>query len=58
VLAVDGVNATIKRGRDAVKVHVNRVKPFLEPGFSGLPSGKILTLVFSDMRMRGTGWIT
>jgi transposase InsO family protein len=28
VLAVDGVNATIKRGRAAVKVHVNRVKPF------------------------------
>ena len=28
VLAVEGVNATIKRGRDAVKVHVNRLKPF------------------------------
>jgi transposase InsO family protein len=28
VLAVDGVNATIKRGRTAVKVHVNRLKPF------------------------------
>jgi hypothetical protein len=28
VLAVEGVNATIKRGRDAVKVHINRVKPF------------------------------
>jgi hypothetical protein len=27
VLAVDGVNATIKRGRDAVKVHINRLKP-------------------------------
>jgi hypothetical protein len=29
VLAVDGVNATIKRGRNTVKVHVNRLKPFL-----------------------------
>ena len=28
VLAVAGVNVTIKRGKDAVKVHVNRVKPF------------------------------
>jgi hypothetical protein len=28
VLAVEGVNATIKRGRDAVKVHKNRLKPF------------------------------
>lgn len=28
VLAVDGVNATIKRGKTAVKVHVNRLKPF------------------------------
>jgi hypothetical protein len=28
VLAVDGVNATIKRGITAVKVHVNRLKPF------------------------------
>ena len=47
MLAVDGVNATIKRGRDAVKVHGNRVNPFLEPGFSGLPSGK-KHLFFSD----------
>ena len=32
VLAADGVNATIKRGRSAIKVHVNRLKPFfLEP---------------------------
>jgi hypothetical protein len=28
VLAMDGVNATIKRGRTAVKVHVNRLKLF------------------------------
>lgn len=28
VLAVNGVNATIKRGRNSVKVHVNRLKPF------------------------------
>jgi hypothetical protein len=28
VLAVDGVNATNKRGRNIVKVHVNRLKPF------------------------------
>jgi hypothetical protein len=28
VLAVDGVNVTIKRGRNAVKVHVNRIKAF------------------------------
>lgn len=28
VLAVDGVNATIKRGRNSIKVHVNRLKPF------------------------------
>jgi hypothetical protein len=28
VLAVDGVNATIKRGRNTVKVHVNWLKPF------------------------------
>jgi hypothetical protein len=28
VLAVEGVNATIKRGRNAVKVHLNRLKPF------------------------------
>jgi hypothetical protein len=28
VLAVDGVNATVKRGRTAVKIHVNRLKPF------------------------------
>jgi len=28
VLAVEGVNATIKRGRDTVKVHINRLKPF------------------------------
>jgi len=28
VLAVDGVNATIKHGRNIIKVHVNRLKPF------------------------------
>jgi len=28
VLAVDGVNATIKRGRNTTKVHLNRLKPF------------------------------
>ena len=28
VLAVDGVNATIKCGRNIIKVHVNRLKPF------------------------------
>jgi hypothetical protein len=28
ILAVDGVNVTIKRGRTAQKVHVNRVRPF------------------------------
>jgi len=28
VLAVEGGNATIKRGRDAVNVHINRLKPF------------------------------
>ena len=28
VLAADGVNATIKKGRNMVKVHVNRLKPF------------------------------
>ena len=28
VLAIDGVNATIKRGRNTIKVHVNRLKPF------------------------------
>jgi hypothetical protein len=28
VLAIDGVNATIKRGKTAVKFHVNRLKPF------------------------------
>jgi transposase InsO family protein len=28
VTAVEGVNATIKRGRNLVKVHVNRLKPF------------------------------
>jgi len=28
VLAVEGVNATIKRGRSAIKVHLNRLKPF------------------------------
>jgi len=28
VLAVDGINATIKRGRNVIKVHVNRLKPF------------------------------
>jgi hypothetical protein len=29
VLAVDGVNATIKKGRSTIKVHINRLKPFL-----------------------------
>jgi len=28
VLAVDGVNPTIKRGRNTKKVHLNRLKPF------------------------------
>jgi hypothetical protein len=28
VLAVEGVSATIKRGREAIKVHTNRLKPF------------------------------
>jgi hypothetical protein len=28
VLAVDGVNVTIKKGRTTQKVHVNRVRPF------------------------------
>jgi hypothetical protein len=28
VLAVEGVNTTIKQGREAVKVHINRLKPF------------------------------
>ena len=28
VLRVDGVNATIKKGRSTIKVHVNRLKPF------------------------------
>ena len=28
VLAADGVNATIKRGRSTIKVHVNRLRPF------------------------------
>jgi hypothetical protein len=28
VLAVDGVNATIKSGRNAFKVRVKRLKPF------------------------------
>ena len=28
LLAVDGVKATIKCGRNAIKVHVNRLKPF------------------------------
>lgn len=28
VLVVDGVNATIKRGKNTTKVHVNRLKPF------------------------------
>jgi hypothetical protein len=28
VLAVDGVNATIKRGRSTIKVHINWLKPF------------------------------
>ena len=28
VLAVDGVNVTIKKGRTAQKVHVNRIRPF------------------------------
>ena len=27
VLVLEGVNATIKRGRDAVKVHINWLKP-------------------------------
>jgi len=30
VLAVEGVNATIKRGRSAIKVHLNRLKPFFK----------------------------
>jgi hypothetical protein len=29
VLTIDGVNVTIKRMRNAVKVHVNRIKPFI-----------------------------
>jgi len=28
VLAVDGVNVTLKKGRTTEKVHVNRVRPF------------------------------
>ena len=28
ILAVDGVNVTIKKGRTTQKVHVNRVRPF------------------------------
>jgi len=28
ILAVDGVNATIKHGRNIIKVHVNHLKPF------------------------------
>jgi hypothetical protein len=28
VLAVDGVNVTIRKGRTTQKVHVNRVRPF------------------------------
>jgi len=28
VLAVDGVNVTIRKGRTKQKVHVNRIKPF------------------------------
>jgi len=28
VLAVDAVNATTKRGRNIIQVHVNRLKPF------------------------------
>jgi len=28
VLAVNGVNVTIKKGRTTQKVHVNRVRPF------------------------------
>jgi hypothetical protein len=28
VLAVDGVNATIKKGRSTIKVHINHLKPF------------------------------
>ena len=29
VLRVDGVNATIIKARSTIKVHVNRLKPFL-----------------------------
>ena len=28
ILTVDGVNGTIKRGRNTIKVRVNRLKPF------------------------------
>jgi hypothetical protein len=28
VLAADSVNATIKKGRGTIKVHINRLKPF------------------------------
>jgi hypothetical protein len=28
ILSVDGVNVTIKKGRNAQKVHVNRIRPF------------------------------
>jgi len=28
VLAVDGVNVTIRKGRTTQKVHVNRIRPF------------------------------
>ena len=28
VLSVDGVNVTIKKGRNTQKVHVNRIRPF------------------------------
>jgi hypothetical protein len=32
VLAVDGVNATIKRGKNTTKFHVNGLKPFFYMG--------------------------
>jgi len=30
VLAVDGVNVTLKKGHTTQKVHVNRVRPFYQ----------------------------
>ena len=30
ITEMDGVNATIVRGRRSIKVHVNRVKPFFK----------------------------